>query len=165
MKSYPDFPKPGVIFRDLFPILQDPDAFTDLTDVFVEQIKAKCPEVDSIVGLESRGFLLGAVIAQKLKLGFIPVRKAGKLPGDKYSITFELEYGKDSFEIQKSALSPRQKIVIIDDLMATGGTMSAACKLINLAQAEILGCFVLVELVELQGQKKLSAPFTSFLQF
>lgn len=83
-----------MFFRDLFPILQDPDAFTDLTDVFVEQIKAKCPEVDSIVGLESRGFLLGAVIAQKLKLGFIPVRKAGKLPGDKYSITFELEYGK-----------------------------------------------------------------------
>lgn len=165
MKSYPDFPKPGVLFRDIFPVLHDPAAFSDLIDVFVEEIKAEYPNVDIIMGLESRGFLLGVPVALKLKLPFVPVRKAGKLPGEKYSVSFSLEYGKDAFEIQKSALSTGQNVIIIDDLLATGGSMSAACELVNLAGAKVLKCFVLVELVGLEGHKKLSVPFTPLLQF
>uniref|UniRef100_K1Q2P9 Adenine phosphoribosyltransferase n=1 Tax=Magallana gigas TaxID=29159 RepID=K1Q2P9_MAGGI len=123
IKDHPDFPKPGILFRDIFPVLRNPAVFQELLDVMVEQVKAKAHNVELIVGLESRGFLFGPSIALKLNCGFAPVRKKGKLPGEKESVEYALEYGTDIFEVQKEAFKPGQSVVIVDDLLATGGKL------------------------------------------
>merc|ERR1712080_709528 len=124
-----DFPKPGIIFKDMFPLLANPEAFSDLIDTFADKIKDK--NIDYIIGLESRGFLLGTPLAVKCNIPFIPIRKKGKLPGKCHQIEYALEYGSDIFEMQEAAISKKNaNILIIDDLLATGGTLNAACQLV-----------------------------------
>ncbi|NXP15977.1 APT phosphoribosyltransferase, partial [Thinocorus orbignyianus] len=166
VRSFPDFPVPGVLFRDISPLLKDPAAFRTLIDLLEDHLRASCPKVDFIAGLDSRGFLIGPPLAQRLEIGFVPIRKKGKLPGPTESISYTLEYGTAELEIQRDAVEPGQKVVIVDDLLATGGTMYAACELMKRLKAEVLECLVVVELKLLKGSEKLSSvPFYSLLQY
>jgi len=163
--SYPDFPKPGILFRDMFSLLRDPAAFTELTNVMVEYVQTYIPDCQVIVGLESRGFLLGSVLALSLKLPFVPIRKPGKLPGELNRVTYSLEYGSDSFEIQKESIISGQKILLVDDLLATGGSLEAASKLIVNSGGNVCGCLVVMELVELKGRDKIKHDVYSLMEF
>ncbi|KAE8280230.1 Adenine phosphoribosyltransferase [Larimichthys crocea] len=154
IRAFPDFPKKGILFRDICPILKDPAALTAVTDLFEEHVRKNHPQVDLIVGLDARGFLFGPLLAQRLGVGFVLVRKKGKLPGPTLSVLYDLEYGKAEAEIQDDSVAPGQKILLIDDLLATGGTLYAACELMKKQQAEILGCMVIIELKELNGIEK-----------
>ncbi|RMC09347.1 hypothetical protein DUI87_14355 [Hirundo rustica rustica] len=166
VRSFPDFPEPGVLFRDISPLLKDPVAFGALIDLLEDHVRASFPQIDFIAGLDSRGFLIGPPLAQRLGIGFVPVRKKGKLPGPTESVTYNLEYGKAELEIQSDAVEPGQKVVIVDDLLATGGTMRAACELLRRLEAEILECLVVIELKALKGSEKLSSiPFHALLQY
>ncbi|CAM1298180.1 Aprt (predicted) [Pycnogonum litorale] len=153
--SFKDFPKPGVIFRDIFSLMKKPALFKKLIDHLVVYVRKNCSDADIIVGLDSRGFLLGPMMSVKLNLPFVPIRKAGKLPGETIGVSYSLEYGLDTLEIQKSSINPGQKVVIVDDLIATGGTMTAAVKLIKDCGAAVSCCIVAIELTELQGFEKL----------
>ncbi|NXI28257.1 APT phosphoribosyltransferase, partial [Sterrhoptilus dennistouni] len=153
---------------DISPLLKDPVAFRTLIDLLEDHVRASFPKIDFIAGecLDSRGFLIGPPLAQRLGIGFVPVRKKGKLPGPTESISYSLEYGKAELEIQSDAVEPGQKVVIVDDLLATGGTMRAACELLERLKAEILECLVIIELKALKGSEKLnSIPFYSLLQY
>ncbi|XP_077455914.1 adenine phosphoribosyltransferase [Stigmatopora argus] len=151
IRTFPDFPKQGILFRDICPLLKDPTALTSVIDLFEEHVINKNWEVDVIVGLDARGFLFGPLLAQRLGVGFVMIRKKGKLPGATVSVAYDLEYGKAEAEIQEDAVTPGQKVVLIDDLLATGGTLFAACELMKKLHAEIQGCLVIIELVELKG--------------
>uniref|UniRef100_A0A8C3MXN0 Adenine phosphoribosyltransferase n=1 Tax=Geospiza parvula TaxID=87175 RepID=A0A8C3MXN0_GEOPR len=151
---------------DISPLLKDPVAFRALIDLLEDHVRASFPKIDLIVGLDSRGFLIGTPLAQRLGIGFVPVRKKGKLPGATECISYSLEYGKAELEVQSDAVEPGQKVVIVDDLLATGGTMRAACELLKRLKAEILECLVIIELKALKGSEKLnSIPFYSLLQY
>ncbi|NXI10376.1 APT phosphoribosyltransferase, partial [Irena cyanogastra] len=152
---------------DISPLLKDPVAFKTLIDLLEDHVRASFPKIDFIVGLDSRGFLIGTPLAQRLGIGFVPVRKKGKLPGATESVCYSLEYGKAAeLEIQSDAVDPGQKVVIVDDLLATGGTMGAACELLKRLKAEVLECLVIIELKGLKGSEKLnSIPFYSLLQY
>ncbi|KAF6287525.1 adenine phosphoribosyltransferase [Rhinolophus ferrumequinum] len=167
IRSFPDFPIPGVLFRDISPLLKDPDSFRASISLLANHLKkTHGDKIDYIVGLDSRGFLFGPSLAQELGLGFVLIRKRGKLPGPTVSASYTLEYGKAELEIQKDALEPGQKVVIVDDLLATGGTMRTACDLLVQLRAEVLECVSLVELTSLKGREKLGAvPFFSLLQY
>ncbi|NXV33834.1 APT phosphoribosyltransferase, partial [Rissa tridactyla] len=168
VRPFPDFPVPGVLFRDISPLLKDPGAFRTLIDLLEEHLRASFPRIDFVVGecLDSRGFLIGPPLAQRLGIGFVPIRKKGKLPGPTESVSYTLEYGKAELEIQSDAVEPGQKVVIVDDLLATGGTMCAACELMKRLKAEVLECLVIIELKLLKGSEKLeSIPFYSLLQY
>ncbi|XP_028297207.1 adenine phosphoribosyltransferase-like [Gouania willdenowi] len=154
IRSFPDFPKKGIVFRDVCPILKNPAALAALTDLFEEHVRTSYQQVDLIVGLDARGFLFGPLLAQRLGLGFVLIRKKGKLPGSTTSVTFDLEYGQAEVEIQDDVVDPGQKVLIIDDLLATGGTLCAAWELLKQQQAEVLGCLVVIELLDLQGKNK-----------
>ncbi|XP_050760265.1 adenine phosphoribosyltransferase isoform X2 [Gymnogyps californianus] len=123
VRPFPDFPVPGVLFRDISPLLKDPAAFRTLIDLLEDHLRASFSKIDFIVGLDSRGFLIGPPLAQRLGIGFVLIRKKGKLPGPTESVSYALEYGKAELEIQSDAVEPGQKVVIVDDLLATGGTM------------------------------------------
>lgn len=155
IRPFPDFPKKGILFRDICPILKDPAALTAVIDLFEEHVKKNHQHVDLIVGLDARGFLFGPLLAQRLGIGFILIRKKGKLPGPVVSVSYDLEYGKAEAEIQQDAVAAGQKVLLIDDLLATGGTLFAACELMKKLQAEVLGCLVVVELSDLHGVEKL----------
>lgn len=165
IRSIPDFPKPGILFRDIMPVLKDPNLFNQVTDYFYHQLKNK--NVQYIVGIESRGFILGAPLAQKLGAGFIPVRKAGKLPGDIQSHQYELEYGTDTIEMQADAIEDGARVVLIDDLLATGGTAGAACQLLTKLGAKLVSILFMIELEGLKGKEKLPAdvPMHSMIQY
>ncbi|KAF1441310.1 APT phosphoribosyltransferase, partial [Pygoscelis papua] len=168
VRSFPDFPVPGVLFRDISPLLKDPAAFRTLIDLLEDHLRASFPQIDFIAGgcLDSRGFLIGPSLAQRLGIGFVLIRKKGKLPGPTESVSYALEYGKAELEIQSDAVEPGQKVVIVDDLLATGGTMWAACELMKRLRAEVLECLVIIELKLLKGSEKLkSIPFYSLLQY
>ena len=165
VRAIPDFPKPGILFQDIMPIFKDASVVNAMIDLMVAYIEINHPEVDAIVGLDARGFLIGPMIACHLQKSFIPVRKQGKLPGKCLSAASVKEYGEDVLEIQADALKPGEKVVIIDDLLATGGTLSASCQLMKAAGVEVLGCVCLIELVELKGKEKVPAPFHAFLQY
>ncbi|XP_044126351.1 adenine phosphoribosyltransferase [Bufo gargarizans] len=166
VREFPDFPAPGVIFRDITPVLRDPAAFSAAIDLFEAYLREKFPKIDLIAGLDSRGFLFGPSLAQRFGIGFVLIRKKGKLPGPTESVSYSLEYGKAEIEIQTDAVHPGQKVVIIDDLLATGGTMSAACQLLQRRQADILACLVLIELTSLKGAEKLKPhPVHTLLQY
>ena len=149
----PDFPKKGVLFRDVTTLLQDPKAFK----LAIEELKKKCLEkhVNVIVGIESRGFIFGSIIAHELGVGFVPIRKKGKLPRDVVSAEYGLEYGKDCIEMHKDAIVKGQNVMIIDDLLATGGTSEAAVKLIESVGGKVVGLGFLIELRSLKGRDKL----------
>ena len=153
VRSIPDFPEEGIIFRDVTSVLQDADGLHLAIDLMQDKIKDL--EFDVVVGPESRGFIFGVPIAYNLHKPFIPVRKKGKLPCETVSMEYELEYGTATIEIHKDAIKPGQKVVIVDDLMATGGTIEAIVKLISQLGGEVVGSVFLMELAGLEGRKKL----------
>ena len=152
IRDIPDFPKKGIIFKDITPLLQNPALFKKAVDKLCEHFKNK--DINVVVSIESRGFILGAVIAYKLGASFVPVRKKGKLPHQTYSADYELEYGQDTLEIHQDAVGKGDRVLIIDDLLATGGTLSAVVDLIKKTGAEIAGIGFLIELTFLKGRQK-----------
>ncbi|CAM3614847.1 adenine phosphoribosyltransferase [Erysipelothrix sp. D19-032] len=148
-----DFPKPGIKFRDITPLMANGEAFAEATRRFTEF--AKKVGADVIVGPESRGFIFGCPVAYNLEVGFIPVRKPGKLPRETVSYAYDLEYGSNELHIHKDGIKPGQKVLIIDDLLATGGTIEASVALVRELGGEVVGCGFLIELEELEGRKKL----------
>jgi adenine phosphoribosyltransferase len=154
IRDVPDFPRPGVLFRDITPLLRDPAAFRYAIDELTGLIAARAP--DAIVGVESRGFLFGAPVAERLGLPFVPVRKAGKLPSERMSVEFALEYGESQLDIHTDALEPGQQAVVVDDLLATGGTAAAAAELVERLGARVRAIAFLVELASLGGRERLS---------
>ena len=164
IRNIPDFPKPGILFRDITTLLQDKQAFKHAVDTLTEKFKHK--KIDVVVAVEARGFILGGAIAHKLGAGFIPVRKKGKLPWKTDSVTYDLEYGTDTLEIHKDALKPGLRVLIVDDLLATGGTVKAVTELVELQGAKIAGIAFVIELVDLNGRSKLSKyPVVSLVEF
>ena len=149
IRAIEDYPKEGVIFRDITTLLKDKDAFKKSVDEMAAKIDE---DVDKIIGIEARGFIFGAALAYKLNKGFVPVRKPGKLPWDKLSESYDLEYGQDSIEIHKDAIEPGEKVVIVDDLLATGGTSKACLKLVRSLGGEISSLLFLAELEGLNGR-------------
>ncbi|GFR69289.1 adenine phosphoribosyltransferase [Elysia marginata] len=155
---------PSLNPRDILPVLRNPEVFNDLNEEIYEASKSTTG-IECVVGLESRGFLFGPILAQKLGVSFVPARKKGKLPGEVISQNYELEYGTDCLQIQKSSITKGQKVLIIDDLLATGGTMKAACDLVTKAQADVVLCLCVIELVGLKGKELLDKPFKSLITF
>ncbi|MFJ8860429.1 adenine phosphoribosyltransferase [Streptomyces sp. NPDC102451] len=155
IRDVPDYPKPGVLFKDITPLLADPVAFTALTDFFVELCVRH--GATKIVGLEARGFILAAPVAVRSGIGFVPVRKAGKLPGATLGQSYELEYGTAEIEIHAEDLSADDRVMVIDDVLATGGTAEASLELIRRAGAQVAGVSVLMELGFLAGRARLEA--------
>ena len=153
IRNIPDFPKKGIIFRDITTLIKDGPAFREAVDKLYERYKDM--EIDLVVGIESRGFIFGSVLAYKLRVGFVPVRKAGKLPAKTIREEYDLEYGKDVVEIHADAISKGQKVLIVDDLIATGGTVAAAARLVERLGGEVVeNCFI-IGLPDLKGKEKL----------
>ncbi|HEX7715030.1 MAG TPA: adenine phosphoribosyltransferase [Bacillota bacterium] len=153
IREVPDFPRPGISFKDITTLLKDGAALRQVVDAFAEHFGPTKP--DLIVGAESRGFLLGAPLAYKLGCGFVLVRKPGKLPAAVAKVSYDLEYGQDSLEIHLDAIKPGQRVVIVDDLLATGGTISATAELVKKLKGEIIGFAFIIELDPLKGREKL----------
>lgn len=153
IRNVKDFPKSGIMFRDITTLLKNPEAFNYTLKQLLDFAKDK--NINKIVGIESRGFIFGSVLAHKLNCGFIPVRKPGKLPAEKVSISYSLEYGEDKLEMHKDAVQPGDKVLVHDDLLATGGTMNAVCQLIEKLGGEIVQVSFIVELSFLNGRDKL----------
>ncbi len=152
IRSVPDFPKPGILFYDITTVLKDKTGFAELIDAFAQYYIDK--KVDLVLGIEARGFIFGPALAYRLNAGFVPVRKPGKLPAETLTIKYDLEYGSDSLQIHKDAVKPGQRVIIVDDLLATGGTMLATSALVKELGAEIVGVTVAVELDFLKGREK-----------
>lgn len=153
IRTVPHWPKQGVMFRDITTLLKEPAAFNHVIETFAERYKDK--KINKIVGIESRGFIFGSALAHKLNLPFVPVRKPNKLPAETVSEEYELEYGKDKVEIHKDAINPGDKVLVVDDLVATAGTMLATCNLIKKLQGEVVECAFIIDLPDLGGKKKL----------
>jgi len=154
IRDVPDFPQPGILFRDITPLLQNAVALRSVVDRFTEEYRSTA--LDAVVSIESRGFLFGAPLAYNLGIGLVPVRKAGKLPAERMSVEYSLEYGTSQLDIHQDALEPGDKVVIVDDLLATGGTAIAAAKLVELLGASVHSFAFLIELAFLQGRERLS---------
>ncbi|WVT72227.1 adenine phosphoribosyltransferase [Sinorhizobium chiapasense] len=155
IRNIPDYPKPGVMFRDITTLLGNPRAFRRAIDELVHPYAGT--KIDKIAGIEARGFILGGAIAHQLSSGFVPIRKKGKLPHDTVRIAYSLEYGVDEMEMHKDAIRPGEKVILVDDLIATGGTAEAATKLLKQMGAEIVAACFVIDLPELGGRKKLEA--------
>ncbi len=153
IRAIPDFPKKGILFRDIATLLQDKDAFGSAIDLLAKQYENE--KIDYIVAVEARGFIFGAVLAYKLGCGFVPVRKKGKLPYKTHSVTYSLEYGTDTLEIHQDAFNPAARVLIVDDLLATGGTIAAVTELVGKMSVDIVGLCFLIELTALSGRDKL----------
>ncbi|MEE2757849.1 MAG: adenine phosphoribosyltransferase [Myxococcota bacterium] len=153
IRDVPDFPKQGILFKDITPILSNPDAFEVVVDALAGLTRAV--GATHVVGIESRGFILGTPVAVGLGLPFVPVRKPGKLPADTERVEYELEYGTDALEIHKDSLGEGARVVIIDDLLATGGTANAACEVVESLGAKVAGVLVMIELSFLNGVERL----------
>ena len=154
IRDIPDFPKEGVIFKDITLLLQNPDALKETTNELFKLLNRQ--KINKVVGMESRGFLFGPMLASKLNAGFVPIRKPGKLPSTTLSETYDLEYGTDTLEIHIDAIEKGDKVLIHDDVLATGGTANAACKLIERLGGEIVQCNFLIELTFLNGSSKIN---------
>lgn len=163
IRSYPDFPQPGIIFRDIFGVFQNIAALRAMKDLIVEHILFL--EVDLVIGLDSRGFLFGPIICMELGKPFLPIRKKGKLPGKVIQQDYTLEYGKTTFELQTESFKKDTKVLIVDDLLATGGTMTAAVQLLKSVGADVVECLVIIELTSLKGRDKVGVPVHSFVQY
>jgi adenine phosphoribosyltransferase len=153
IRDIPDWPKPGIVFKDITPLLKDPSGLAMAVELMASPFRGK--GVQLVCGAESRGFIFGTAIAQALSAGFIPIRKPKKLPYNAHSITYDLEYGTDTLEVHTDAIAPGQKVLMVDDLLATGGTMKACCDLIDRMGGDIVGVTVLIELVFLNGRQQL----------
>lgn len=152
LRDIPDFPKPGILFKDITPVLADADAFAGAIDALAAPWREA--RIDAVIGVEARGFILGAPLARTLDAGFVPVRKPGKLPGRTYSQAYALEYGEDALELHVDAVAPGARVLIVDDVLATGGTLAAAHALAERLQAEIVGAAVLMEIAALDGRAR-----------
>lgn len=156
IRDVPDFPRPGILFKDITPVLADADGFADAIAAMAEPWRGIA--LDAVIGVESRGFILGAALARELGIGFVPVRKPGKLPGKKLTMDYALEYGSDRLEIHADALPPGARTLVVDDLLATGGTLKAAIALARQQGAEVVGASVLVELTALGARARWDDP-------
>jgi len=154
IRDIPDFPKAGIVFRDITPLLQDPGALSLAVEFMTHPYRSQ--HIDAVVGAESRGFIFGTAVARNLTAGFVPIRKPGKLPGHKISLTYELEYGTDTLEIHSDSIKPGQRVLMVDDLLATGGTMRACCELVEKLGGDIVGVAFLIELLSLRGRERLA---------
>lgn len=156
LRDIPDFPKPGILFKDITPVLADGDAFAEAIAAMAEPWRGVA--LDAVVGVEARGFILGAALARELEVGFVPVRKPGKLPGETLSQDYGLEYGRDRLEIHADALPAGARVIVVDDVLATGGTLNAALALVERQGARIVGTGVLVELGFLEARTGWTHP-------
>ena len=163
IRHVPDFPKPGILFYDISTLLAHPAAWKVCVERMRDAVAPQRP--DLLVGIESRGFLVAAPLAYVLGCGFIMVRKRGKLPGGTIKHTYELEYGTDTIEIQSDAIAPGQRVIVADDLLATGGTVRAAIDLVRKVGGEVAGALCIIELAFLGGRARLDVPFTSMLSY
>ncbi len=163
IRTIPDFPKPGILFYDISTLLRHPDAWQVTMGRLANVVRAYQPDI--LAGIESRGFLLTAPLALKLGCGFVMLRKRGKLPGETIAHDYELEYGTDRIEIQCDAIEPGQRVVLLDDLLATGGTMAAAIALLRKVGADVRAAAALIELISLKGRERLDLPFTALVQY
>ncbi|WP_086478379.1 MULTISPECIES: adenine phosphoribosyltransferase [Arenibacter] len=164
IRNIPDFPEKGIVFRDITPLLQDAAALAAAKEALLQLLEDK--NIDKVVGMESRGFFFAPMLAVDLKAGFVPVRKPGKLPFSKISETYDLEYGKDTLEIHSDSIVYGDKVLIHDDVLATGGTASAVCRLVERLGGEVVQCNFLLELQDLKGSDKLSGyPIASLIKF
>jgi len=154
VRSLPDFPKPGILFRDISPLLRDEDAFRSCIKTIAEYYKND--GIDYVAGIESRGFIIGSALAYEMGKGFVQIRKAGKLPFETVSEPYSLEYGSQTLEIQKDAIEKGKRVLVVDDLIATGGTAEAACRLVERIGGKVAGVAFIIELSELKGREKLS---------
>ncbi|MGV8151974.1 MAG: adenine phosphoribosyltransferase [Candidatus Nanoarchaeia archaeon] len=163
IRTIPDYPKKGIMFRDITTLLNDSEAFRKTLQIFKNRYINK--GIDVVAGIESRGFIFGGALAEKIGANFVPIRKKGKLPYETVSEEYDLEYGKDRIEIHKDSIKPMQKVLIMDDLIATGGTVKAACSLVEKIGGNIVECAFVIELPELKGREKLNKPYFSIVKF
>jgi len=153
IRTIPDYPKKGVMFRDITTLFEDPEGLRDVIDGFAAEFQDK--KIDVIAGIEARGFVIGPAVALALGIGFVTIRKKGKLPGETIGVEYDLEYGSDIIEIHKDAIKPGSRVLIMDDLIATGGTALAAIELIEKIGAEVAGCAFIIDLPDLGGAQKI----------
>jgi adenine phosphoribosyltransferase len=164
IRDVPDFPKPGIIFKDITTLLNNPDGLRYAIDLMAERVADL--KVDYVVGMESRGFIFGTPLAYKMGVGFVPVRKPGKLPAQTHFAEYELEYGRDRLEIHQDAFHPGSRVLVIDDLIATGGTAAATADLIQQTGSSLVGFGFIIELTFLEGRKNLPAvPIVSLIEY
>lgn len=163
IRAVPDFPKPGILFYDISTLLSHAKAWHATVHRLEEALKPYRPEL--LVGIESRGFLVAAPLALSLGCGFVMVRKRGKLPGSTIPYTYDLEYGSDTLEIQADAIKPGQRVIVLDDLLATGGTLGAAVRLCRLVGGDVLAAACIIELAFLRGRERIDVPFTSVVSY
>ena len=154
IRTIPDFPKQGIMFKDITTVLKNAEALQYCVNSFYEYYKNK--KISKVIGIESRGFIIGTALAYRLGVGFVPIRKPGKLPAEKIRQEYQLEYGTDTIEMHKDAITPGERVILHDDVLATGGTMQAACKMVKQLGGDIVGLSFLIELAFLQPRKKLS---------
>ncbi len=163
IRDVPDFPKPGILFKDITPVLADPHLFPRVARWMSDQFRAD--GIDHIVGIESRGFILGAAMVEDLRAGFVPARKPGKLPYQCVTIEYELEYGSSKLQMHTDAFTSGGRVLIVDDLLATGGTAAATIDLVRRLGGVVVGCVFMVELGFLDGRKRLDAPVKSLVTY
>jgi adenine phosphoribosyltransferase len=164
IRNIPDFPKPGVQFKDITSLLQHPDAFRYIIDTWKERFDEQ--RIDAIVAADARGFIFGGALAYAMDVKFVPTRKVGKLPGDTITQDFQLEYGEATMELHRDALEPGDRCLLLDDLLATGGTMEAMVKLVQMLQAKVVEILFVVELPPLKGRERLQGyPVSSLVEF
>ncbi len=153
IRDIPDFPKPGILFKDITPLLANPDAFRETINVIASRYRER--PIDAVAAAEARGFIFAAPLALELHKPFVPLRKPGKLPYQTHALQYDLEYGSAELHVHVDGFAPGARVLLVDDLLATGGTLEAACRLIERAEAKVASCVVLVELAFLQGREKL----------
>ena len=163
IRSIPDFPKPGILFYDISPLLAHPEAWRAAVGQLADAIRPEKP--DLLIGIESRGFLTAAPLAHELGCGFVMLRKQGKLPGRTIPYTYALEYGQDTIEIQEDAIEPGQRVVVLDDLLATGGTMAASIALLRQVGADVRRVACIIELTFLKGRERVDVPLSVLMQY
>ncbi len=166
IRTVPDFPKPGVQFRDITTLLKDAAGFRAVVERLAHAFGGR--PIDKVAGIESRGFIVGAALASELRAGFVPIRKAGKLPAENFGQDYQLEYGTDRLEIHRDAVARGERVLLVDDLIATGGTAEAALKLIAMGGGEVVGCAFVIDLPDLGGRARLARlgyPVTALCAF
>ncbi|MBO9340795.1 MAG: adenine phosphoribosyltransferase [Roseiflexus sp.] len=164
IRNIPDFPVPGIQFKDITPLLQNGAAFKKVIDTLAARYEGRA--LDAIVGIESRGFIFSAPLAYRLGIGLVPIRKPGKLPWETFAVEYDLEYGTNKLEMHRDALAPGARVVVIDDVLATGGTVAAACQMVEMAGAVVEEVAFLIELTFLKGRERLAKyPFFSMIQY
>ncbi len=163
IRTIPDFPEPGILFRDITTLLSDAEALNETIERFAEHYKNE--KIDVVAGVESRGFIIGTPLAIRMDLGFIPIRKAGKLPGPTHGVDYDLEYGKDRVEVHQDAIPEGSRVLLVDDLIATGGTIEGSAKLVKKVGGLIVGYAFVIELTDLKGRERLQEPVFSLIEF